>query len=94
LCIIARIKKKIDIENRADKEFKKFARHNLLKPGKCTRIDQTNYCIQQLHSVILEFKIKFNYVPVSAQLMFNKYQNIQDRIVYEYFRQSYKDVLC
>jgi hypothetical protein len=41
-----------------------------------------------------EFKRKFNYVPVSAQLMFNEYKNIQDRMVYENFRQSYQNVLC
>jgi len=86
--------KTTNIEKKAEREFKRFARHNLLKPGKCKRIDQTNYCIQQMHAIIQEFKIKFNYVPVSAQLMFNKYQNIQDRMVYENFRQSYQNVLC
>ena len=94
MCIIAQILKMTEIEKKAEKEFKRFAKHNLLKPGKCKKIDQTYYCIQQLNTVIKEFKIKFNYVPVSAQLMFNEYKNIQDRMVYENFRQSYQNVLC
>jgi hypothetical protein len=86
--------KTINIEKKAEKEFKRFVKHNLLKPEKCKRIDQTNYCIRQMHTMIHEFKRKFNYVPASARLMFNEYQNIQDRMVYENFRQSYQNVLC
>jgi hypothetical protein len=86
--------KPTEIEKKAEKEFKRFAKQHLLKPGKCKRIDQANYCIHQMHTLIQEFKNKFNYVPVSAQEMFTEYQNIQDRMVYENFRQSYPNVLC
>ena len=82
------------IEKTVEKEFKRFAKRNLLKPGKCKGIDETTYCIQQMHLKIQELKHKFNYVPVSAQLMFNEYQNIQDRMVYENFRDTYQNVLC
>ena len=82
------------VEKMAEREFKRFVKHNLLKPRKCKRIDQANYCIEQMHTIIKEFKLKFDYVPTSAQLMFNEYQNIQDRMVYENFRKSYKNVLC
>jgi len=83
-----------NIKKTAEKEFKRFVKRNLLKPRKCKKIDEANYCIQQMHLKIQEFKHKFNYVPVSAQLMFNEYQNIQDRMVYENFRDTYQNVLC
>ena len=86
--------KSINIEKTVEKEFKRFVRQNLLKPRKCKKIDDTNYCIQQMHLKIQEFKHRFDYVPASAQLMFREYQNIQDRMVYENFRQSYQNVLC
>jgi hypothetical protein len=83
--------KSINIEKTVEKEFKRFVKRNLLKPGKCKKIDDTNYCIQQM---LQEFKHRFDYVPASAQLMFREYQNIQDRIVYENFRETYQNVLC
>ena len=84
----------INIEKAAEKEFRKFVKRNLPKPKKCKRIDEANYCLQQIHLKIQEFKSKFNYVPASAQLMFYEYQNIQDRMVYENFRETYQNVLC
>ncbi len=86
--------KSINIEKTVEKEFKRFVKSNLLKPRKCKKIDDTNYCIQQLHLKIQEFKHRFDYVPASAQLMFREYQNIQDRMVYENFRETYQNVLC
>jgi hypothetical protein len=86
--------KSINIEKTVEKEFKRFVKRNLLKPGKCKKIDDTNYCIQQMHLKIQEFKHRFDYVPASAQLMFREYQNIQDRMVYENFRETYQNVLC
>ena len=86
--------KNFETEKIAEREFRKFARQHLLKPGKCKRIDHTIYCIYQMHIIIKEFKVRFNYVPVSAHLMFNKYKEIQDRLVYENFRESYQNVLC
>lgn len=80
-------------QKRAEKEFRKFARNNLLKPSKCRRIDETNDCIFKMHEIIQVLRKRFNYVPDSAQLMMNKYQNIQDRMVYENFRRSYNGVL-
>ena len=86
--------KNIKIEIKAEREFQRFARKHLMKPKKCKRIEQANHCIHLMYQMIQEFKTKFNYVPASAQLMFNEYQNIQDRMVYEIFRQSYQNVLC
>ena len=77
-----------------DKEFKRFARRNLINPRKCKRIEQTQYFISELHTIIKDYKERFNYVPVSAQLLFNEYQNIQDRLVYENFKQTYQFELC
>ena len=82
------------MEKQAEKEFKRFARRNLISPRKCRRIEQTQYYINELHNVIKDFKKRFNYVPESAQLMFNEYQNIQDRMVYANFKQLYQFELC
>ena len=77
-----------------EREFKSFVRKNLLKPGDCKKIEQTNRCIDQMHRLISEYKLRFDFVPDSAQVMFTKYQNIQDRMVYENFRETYREVLC
>ena len=82
------------MEKMAEKEFKRFARRNLVHPKKCTRIEQTQHFISELHHIFKEYKARFNYVPPSAQLMFNEYQNIQDRLVYENFKQTYQFELC
>ncbi len=86
--------KSMNTEKAAEKEFRRFVRHNLVKPKRCKNFDDANYCIQQVHLKIQEFKSKFNYVPASAQKIFNEYQNIQDRMVYENFRETYQNVLC
>ena len=82
------------IKKLVEKEFKSYVRQNLLKPGDCKRIDQTNRCIDQMHRLMSEYKLRFNFVPTSAQVIFSKYQNIQDRMVYENFRDTYQKVLC
>lgn len=78
-------------EKQAEKEFKRYARHHLLNPRKITRLEQTQYYIFELHKLIRDFKLRFNYVPSSVHLMFSEYQNIQERMVYENFRQTYKN---
>jgi len=93
MCNITQMNKRLD-KKLAEKEFRRFASQHLLKPGKCRKIDEVNYCILQLHSKIHEFKNRFNYIPASMQSMFTEYQNIQDRMVYENFRKSYQNVLC
>ena len=82
------------IKKLIEKEFRNYVRENLLKPVECKRIDQTNRCIDQLHRLMSEYKLRFDFVPISAQVIFSKYQNIQDRMVYENFRETYQNVLC
>lgn len=85
---------KILYHKEAEKEFRKYARKNLLNPRKINQLEQTRYFINELHTLINDFKNRFNYVPADAHLLFNEYQSIQDRMVYENFRQTYQNVLC
>ncbi len=81
-------------EKQAEMEFRRYARRNLMNPKKITRIEQTRHFIFEMHKLINEFRDRFNYVPDEAHMMFSEYQNIQDRMVYENFRQTYQQVSC
>jgi hypothetical protein len=81
-------------EKQAEKEFKRFAKRHLMHPKRVRRIEQTQHFIYELHKLINDYRLRFNYVPDEAHLMFSEYQNIQDRMVYENFRQTYHQVSC
>ncbi len=81
-------------QKQAEKEFRRFARKNLINPRKVKRLEQTQHFIYEMHKLINDFKNRFNYVPAEAHLMFSEYQNIQDKMVYDNFKQSYHNVLC
>ena len=82
------------IKKNAEKEFRRFARKNLPDPKKVKQIEQTQFLIHELHNLMNDFKERFNYIPEEAHLMFFAYKNIQDRMVYDNFKQSYQQVLC
>lgn len=84
----------IDLEKQAEKEFRRYAKRNLPDPKKITRLEQTQTLLFELHNLMRDFKIRFNYVPNEVHLRFNAYKNIQDRMVYDNFRKSYQQVLC
>jgi hypothetical protein len=82
------------IQKTVEREFRKFAKTTLVSPRKCKKIEQTRYNIHELHMKINELREKFNYVPDDARLLFNEYQVIQDRMVFENYRKSYLLELC
>jgi len=82
------------VEKTVEREFRRFAKTTLVSPRKCKKLEQTRYNIFELHKKINEFRDKFNYVPDDARLLFNEYQVIQDRMVFENFRKYYQMELC
>lgn len=76
----------------AEREFRRFAKSTLISPRKCRKLEQTRHNIFELHKKIRELTDKFNYVPDDARLLFNEYQVIQDRMIFENFRRDYRQV--
>lgn len=81
-----------DFQNRKiDKEFRKIAKEKFLPPGNITELSQTRFCIFELHKLIAQFEKKFNYVPSSARLLFNEYNDLQEKMLYDKFKEEYSD---
>ena len=81
-------------EKVVEKEFRRFAKSSLVSPRKCKKLEQTRHNILELHKKIRELTEKFNYVPDDARLLFNEYQVIQDRMIFENYRKHYQTELC
>jgi hypothetical protein len=82
------------VEKAVEKEFKRFAKSNLVSPRKCKKLEQTRHNIFELHKKIREFNDKFNYVPDDARLLFNEYELIQNRMLFENYQKNYHPGLC
>ena len=78
-----------EFTKKVDKEFKKLAKNKFLNPRYCTQLNQTRAYIFELHEIIKHFENKFNYVPSSAQLLFNEYNVLQERMLYEKYKEEY-----
>ena len=81
-------------EKVVEKEFKRFAKSMLVSPRKCKKLEQTRHNIFELHKKIRELSDRFNYVPDDARLLFNEYQVIQDRMIFENYQKNYQPELC
>jgi len=74
-----------------DKEFRKIAREKFLPPGSITKLSQTRFYIFELNKLISHFEKKFSYVPSSARLLFNEYNNLQEKMLYDKFKEKYSE---
>lgn len=72
-----------------NKAFKKLTKNKFLSPQSCTKLNQTREYIFELNSIIKHFENKFNYVPPSAQLLFNEYNDKQERILFEKYLEEF-----
>ena len=72
-----------------DRAFKKHAKNKFLSPQSCTRLSQTRLHIFELNKIIKHLEKKFNYVPSSAQLLFYKYNNKQERMLFEKYMEMF-----
>ena len=82
------------VEKIIEREFKRFAKSTLVSPRKCKKLEQTRHNIFELHKKINELNDKFHYVPDDARLLFNEYQSLQERMIYENYKKHYQLELC
>ncbi len=74
-----------------DKEFKKLTKNKFLSPHSCTQLNQTRAYIFELAKIINHFERKFDYVPSSARLLFNEYNNKQEKMLFKKFQEAYSN---
>ena len=72
-----------------DRAFKKIAKSKFLSPQSCTHLSQTRIHIFELNKIINHFENKFDYVPSSARLLFYKYNNKQERMLFKKYKEEY-----
>jgi hypothetical protein len=84
----------VQLKKQAKKEFRLYAKKNLPDPKKITRFEETQTLLQELHYLMHEFKVRFNFIPEEVHLRFKTYKDIQDRMVYDQFKKSCQQVLC
>ena len=77
------------IKKQLDKEFKKLTKNKFLSPDSCTQLGQTRTYIYELNKIIRHFEQKFDYIPSSAQLLFNEYNSKQERMLFEKYKEKY-----
>ncbi len=70
-------------------EFNSFAKRNFEKPGNCRNIDQIRFYVQELSQRIEEMKTTSGYVPDAAYRLLAQYNKVQNKLVYEYFKNTY-----
>lgn len=81
--------KKGSIRKSIDKEFKKITKNKFLSPQECTQLNQTRAYIFELSRIIHHFEKKFNYIPSSAQLLFNEYNTKQEKMLFEKYKKEF-----
>lgn len=76
-------------KKKIEKEFKKITKNKFLSPQSCTQLNQTRTYIFELNKIIKHFENKFNYIPSSAQLLFNEYNSRQEKMLFEKYKEEY-----
>jgi hypothetical protein len=77
------------LKKRIDKEFKKITKNKFLSPQNCTQLKQTRAHIFELNRIIHHFERKFNYIPTSAQLLFDEYNTKQEKMLFEKYKDDF-----
>jgi len=83
--------KRVGSNKEIDKEFKRLTKDKFLSPERCTQLNQTRAHIFELNKIIKHFEQKFNYIPPSAQLLFNEYNVRQEKMLFEDYLKEYSD---
>ena len=81
--------KKSEFNKRLEKEFRKLTKNKFLSPEDCTQLNQTRAYIFELNKIIRHFQQKFDYIPPSAQLLFNEYNLKQEKMLYDKYKEDY-----
>lgn len=72
-----------------DKLFEQLARDKFRSPQSCTQLYQTRAYIFELHKIIKQFEINFNYVPTTARLLFYQYNIKQEMMLFEKYKDEF-----
>ncbi len=70
---------------KAEWEFSRAVKARLLQPSQCRTIRQISKCMEDLHFLIHEIKLKYGFTPDAASILFDKYSSLQDKFIYEQF---------
>ncbi|MEQ9166271.1 MAG: hypothetical protein RLO12_08435 [Fulvivirga sp.] len=76
-------------KKRIDREFQIFTMRNFEKPKKCKNLDQIRFYVQELSTTVEEFKQRFNYVPSDAYSLLTQYNQLQNKMLFAEFKNSY-----
>jgi hypothetical protein len=76
-------------KKRIDREFQIFTMKNFEKPKKCKNLDQIRFYVQELSTTVEEFKQRFNYVPSDAYNLLTQYNQLQNKMLFAEFKNSY-----
>lgn len=76
-------------KKRIDREFQIFTSRNFESPKRCKNLDQIRFYVQELSTLVEDFKRRFNYVPDAAYNLLTQYNTIQNRLVFANFKNSY-----
>ena len=72
-----------------NRAFKKLAKRKFPNPDSCTKLEQTRTNIFELATIIQHFEKKFEYIPESALLLFYKYNEKQESILFDKYKEEY-----
>ena len=70
---------------KAEWEFSQEVKSRLIQPGKCKTMKEISRCMEELHFLINEIKMKYDFIPSSASHLFEKYSSLQEKFIYEKF---------
>ncbi len=76
--------------NKIENDLKQFTDKNFESPGKCRNLDQIRFYVKELCTKIQEYESRFNYVPKWAYILLAQYNQVQNEMIYVYFRNTYK----
>ena len=76
-------------KKKVEKKFERIAKNHFRDPGDCTELAETRSYLAELNKIIQHFERKFDYIPSSAQLLFNEYNSKQEQMLFEAYKKKY-----
>jgi len=73
---------------KAEWEFKREVKSRLIQPGQCKSATQLRKCMEELHYLINDIKKKYKFVPKGASVLFEKYNNMHEKLIYQQISQQ------
>jgi hypothetical protein len=73
---------------RIDRIFQRLAKDKFNNPVSCTDLRETRGFIFELNTIIKQFEREFNYVPISARLLFYRYNLKQEMLLFNNYKKE------